>query len=252
METRVAEVKVVGEVRAVELRDDGGGVFRLRLADGTVVSGEFAADYAEVVTEAFHLHQWSHLGVKGDGEFDDEGALRHIRRANQLQITEPGADPDALVSQDPPDDVLARIFKMADEIREKYPDLDEELALDIEELFDELNAEYPVPEEPAVDVGQHILEMFDELNAEYPVPEEEQPPADFAANYKHYLYGFPKEGGADAASDPPPDSKAEQHILEVFEELRNSPDGQEVAEVWPTDLAANLAHYLYGHPKREI
>lgn len=52
METRVAEVKVVGEVRAVELWDDGGGVFRLRLADGTVVSGEFAADYAAVVTQA--------------------------------------------------------------------------------------------------------------------------------------------------------------------------------------------------------
>lgn len=227
METRVAEVKVVGEVRAVELREDGGGVFRLRLADGTVVSGEFAADYAEVVTQAFHLHQWSHLGVKGEGEFDGNGALRHIRGSRQLRITEPGADPDALASPDPPDDVLARIFKMADDIREKHPDLDEDLAIDIEELFDELNAEYPVSEE-------------------------EQPPADFAANYKHYLYGFPKEGGAGAASDPPPDIKAEQHILEVFEELRNSPDGQEVAEVWPTDLAANLAHYLYGYPKREV
>ena len=167
MATRVAEVKVVGEVRAVELREDGGGVFRLRLSDGTVVSGEFAADYAAVVTRAFQLHRWRHLGVKGEGEFDEEGALRHIRGSSQLRITEPGADPYAVASQDPEDDVLARMVKMAEEIREKYPE----------------------PEgEPAVG----IVEMFDELNAKYPVPEEEQPPTDFAANYKHYLYGFPK------------------------------------------------------------
>ena len=168
METRVAEVKVVGEVRAVELRDDGGGVFRLRLEDGTVVSGDFAADYAAVVTQAFQLHRWRHLGVKGDGEFDRNGALRHIRGAKQLRIMEPGADPDALASQDPP-------------------------AVSIVELFDELNSKYSVPEEPAVDVGQHILEMFEELRATHPIPEEERLPTDFAKNLKHYLYGFPKE-----------------------------------------------------------
>lgn len=168
METRVAEVKVVGEVRAVELREDGGGVFRLRLADGTVVSGEFAADYTAVVTQAFHLHQWNHLGVKGDGEFDGEGVLRHIRGSSQLRITEPGADPYAVAFQDLP-------------------------AASIVELFEELNAKYPVPEELAVDVGQHILEVFEELRATYPIPEEERLPTDFAKNLKHYLYGFPKE-----------------------------------------------------------
>ena len=221
MATRVAEVKVVGEVRAVELRDDGGGVFRLRLEDGTVVSGEFAADYAAVVTQAFQLHRWNHLGVKGDGEFDGNGALRHIRGSSQLRITKPGGDPDALASQDPEDDVLARMVEEG--------------------------------QEPGSVNGVNLAEVFAEIREKYPVGEDDvEPPADFAANYKHYLYGFPKEGGAGAASDPPPDIEAEQHILEVFEELRNSPDGQEVAEVWPTDLASNLAHYLYGHPKREI
>ena len=147
--------------------------------------------------------------------------LRHIRGAKQLRITEPGADPYAVASQDREDDVLARMVKDG--------------------------------QEPGAVSGVNLAEVFAELREKYPVGKDDvEPPADFAANYKHYLYGFPKEGGAGAASDPPPDIEAEQHILEVFEELRNSPDGQEVAEVWPTDLAANLAHYLYGHPKREI
>lgn len=146
METRSAEVKVVGEVRAVELNDDGSGVFRLRLADGSVVTGEFAADYAAIVIRAFHLHRWNHLGVKGEGQFDAEGVLRHLQGAKQLRIMEPGESLDEPVSQDPETNVLVRMVKMAEELREKYP-----------------------------------------------VPEEEQLPPDFAANYKHYLYGFPKE-----------------------------------------------------------
>lgn len=163
METRVAEVKVVGEVRAVELRDDGGGVFRLRLADGRVVSGEFAADYAAVVTQAFQLHRWRHLVVKGDGEFDGEGALRHIRGARQLRITEPGADPYALASQDRDDDVLARMVKDG--------------------------------QEPGAVSEVNLAELFAEIREKYPVGKDDvEPPADFAANYKHYLYGFPKEG----------------------------------------------------------
>ena len=172
METRVAEVKVVGEVRAVELRDDGGGVFRLRLEDGTVVSGDFAADYAAVVTQAFQLHRWSHLGVKGDGEFDGEGSLCHIPRVQQYRVVSPGEEPIFHDPETPSDKSDNWLQKIAKELDEKYP---------------------ATEEEPAVDVGQHILEVFEELRATHPIPDEERLPTDFAKNLKHYLYGFPKE-----------------------------------------------------------
>ena len=42
--------------------------------------------------------------------------------------------------------------------------------------------------------GASLLKMFEEIRKEHPEPEGyEPPPADFAKNYKHYLYGFPKE-----------------------------------------------------------
>lgn len=42
--------------------------------------------------------------------------------------------------------------------------------------------------------GQALLEMFDRISKAHPEPEEYiPPPADGAKNYKHYLYGFPKE-----------------------------------------------------------
>ena len=167
METRIAEVKVVGEVRAVELNDDGGGVFLLRLGDGSVVTGEFAADYAAIITRTFHLHIWDYLAVKGEGQFDESGSLCHIPRVQQYRVVSPGEEPIFYDPETPVDDSDNWLLKMVRELDEKYP----------------------VPEDgPAVGV----VELFDELNAKYPVPEDEQPPRDFAANYKHYLYGFPK------------------------------------------------------------
>ena len=57
-------------------------------------------------------------------------------------------------------------------------------------------ADEPSPEAheaPAVDVGQSILDMFDELHRSAPEGALDGLPADGARNYKHYLYGFPKE-----------------------------------------------------------
>ena len=42
--------------------------------------------------------------------------------------------------------------------------------------------------------GESLNEMFDRIRRENPEPEGYvPPPPDFAKNYKHYLYGFPKE-----------------------------------------------------------
>lgn len=42
--------------------------------------------------------------------------------------------------------------------------------------------------------GASLLKMFEKIRKEHPEPEGyEPPPTDFAKNYKHYLYGFPKE-----------------------------------------------------------
>ena len=56
-----------------------------------------------------------------------------------------------------------------------------------------LNVE-PSPSEPtSAHEGQSILEMFDEIHRSMPEGAFDELPTDGARNYKHYLYGFPKE-----------------------------------------------------------
>ena len=47
---------------------------------------------------------------------------------------------------------------------------------------------------PASNSGTHpVIAMIDRLRAEMPELEQEKAPPDGAKNYKHYLYGHPKE-----------------------------------------------------------
>ena len=49
-------------------------------------------------------------------------------------------------------------------------------------------------EERAPSSGTHpVLAMIDRLKAEIPELDQEKAPVDGAKNYKHYLYGFPRE-----------------------------------------------------------
>ena len=55
-------------------------------------------------------------------------------------------------------------------------------------------------------------------------------------------------------TEPPPDEPAPrnagQSILDMFDEIhRSMPEG--ALDALPTDLSANLKHYLYGWPKEE-
>ena len=50
-----------------------------------------------------------------------------------------------------------------------------------------------VEEEPAADAGLSILEMFEEARESIPETESDDFPSDGTRNYKHYLYGWPRE-----------------------------------------------------------
>lgn len=45
--------------------------------------------------------------------------------------------------------------------------------------------------------AESILEMFGRLHRKYPPETREPMPTDGARNYKHYLYGHPREGDQD-------------------------------------------------------
>ena len=49
-----------------------------------------------------------------------------------------------------------------------------------------------VSEEPEPG-GESVLEMFEKLHRDFPPESRELLPTDGAKNYKHYLYGHPKE-----------------------------------------------------------
>jgi len=50
-----------------------------------------------------------------------------------------------------------------------------------------------VSEEEPESESESILEMFERLHRKYPPETREPLPTDGAKNYKHYLYGHPKE-----------------------------------------------------------
>ncbi len=47
--------------------------------------------------------------------------------------------------------------------------------------------------EPNYSAGRSVMKMFEELRSAYPDETWDDLPADGAINYKHYLYGWPKE-----------------------------------------------------------
>ena len=65
--------------------------------------------------------------------------------------------------------------------------------LDLEEGAEfVVSIEEPPPEPPA-EGHESILEMFDRLRKSVPPDAWDNMPTDGAKNYKHYLYGWPKE-----------------------------------------------------------
>ena len=47
---------------------------------------------------------------------------------------------------------------------------------------------------PAAGEHESLVEMFDRLHESFPTDASDDLPTDFAENYKHYLYGWPKDG----------------------------------------------------------
>ena len=56
-----------------------------------------------------------------------------------------------------------------------------------------LNQQQPDEDSPPSSGTHPVIAMIDRLRADIPELEMEKAPPDGAKNYKHYLYGFPKE-----------------------------------------------------------
>ena len=190
METRVAEVKVVGEVRAVKLRDAGGGVFLLRLEDGRVVAGRFTPKQESALTNTLrHRHR---LAIIGRGRFNADGDLSSILRIKKCGIVQPGKTPGTKTRWS-----ISRRTRKPQTGLAANPAHYLYGAPEPGETVDSLAGQAVAAaagQTPESVGGVNLAEVFAEIREKYPVGKDDvEPPADFAANYKHYLYGFPKE-----------------------------------------------------------
>lgn len=187
METRVAEVKVVGEVRAVELRDDG-GVFQLLLKDGRVVPVRFTPQQESALTNTLRRR----LAVIVRARFNAAGDLSSIRRIKKRRIVQPGKTPGTKTRRNisrrtrkPQTDLAANPAHYLYGAPEPGETVDSVAGQTVAAA---------ARRTPESDDGVNLAEVFAEIRQQYPVGKDDvEPPADFAANYKHYLYGFPKE-----------------------------------------------------------
>lgn len=179
MEPELKEFRLVGEVRAVDLNEDGGGTFRLRLEDGSEVTGEFDEFHQAIITRNFHNHQRNRLAIRGEGKFDAAGKLCQFLRIKEFVHLDLGEAPIYSDSPPPPAGESDNgILEMVRELHKKYPIPEEERR----------------PSNPGS--GKSLVEIIQELQQTelWRLSSEEKLPPDFAANYRHYLYGFPEDG----------------------------------------------------------
>lgn len=192
METRVAEVKVVGEVRAVKLRDAGGGVFHLRLEDGRVVAGRFTPKQESALTNTLRHRQHQRLAIIGRGRFNADGDLSSILRIKKCGIVQTGKTPGTKTRRS----ISRRTRKPQTDLAANpahYLYGAPEPGETVDSVAGQVVAA-AAGQPPESVSGVNLAEVFSEIREQYPVGKDDiEPPADFAANYKHYLYGFPKE-----------------------------------------------------------
>ena len=74
-------IELVGEVRAVTLRDDdSGGVCQFRLDDGATVEVDFSEEHEARIAVALRYHQSERIQITGLGDFGADGKLRRVCR----------------------------------------------------------------------------------------------------------------------------------------------------------------------------
>ena len=90
-QTELRPVVLVGEVRAVTLRDDdaGGGACRLRLDDGATITADFSAEHLPGIAMALLYHADRRLKISGLGDFASDGSLKRILRIETQQPAPP-------------------------------------------------------------------------------------------------------------------------------------------------------------------
>ena len=79
-------VNVVGEVRAVALKDGGGGSFDLLLNSGAILTASFKAEDEMIITQALRWHCNTRLKVSGSGKFDAAGNPQHILHLKHCEL----------------------------------------------------------------------------------------------------------------------------------------------------------------------
>ena len=105
-QTELRPVVLVGEVRAVTLRDDdagGGGACRLRLDDGATITADFSAEHLPGIAMALLYHADRRLKISGVGDFAPDGRLTRLLRI-ETQQPAPPSPPLPSLSSSPPDD----------------------------------------------------------------------------------------------------------------------------------------------------
>ena len=79
-------VNAVGEVRAVALKDGGGGSFDLLLDSGDILTASFKAEDEMIITQALRWHCTTRLKVSGSGKFDAAGNPQHILHLKHCEL----------------------------------------------------------------------------------------------------------------------------------------------------------------------
>ncbi len=79
-------IYVTGEVRKIELREQTGGSFELKLDTGDNIRGSFTDEQESDITNALHNHYSVRLRIRGEGEFEPSGDLRSIVRIDHYEI----------------------------------------------------------------------------------------------------------------------------------------------------------------------
>ena len=113
-EPYIDELDLVGEVRAADLSDRSGGSFRIRLASGDAISGDFTDEQEAGITEALRNHSEVHLRLSGQGRFEPSGKLQRILRVDYHEVLQVGETLTDYTTQS--------ILEMFDEIHRSMPD----------------------------------------------------------------------------------------------------------------------------------
>lgn len=112
-EPYIDEFDVDGEIRAAELSNQTGGLFRIRMDNGHSIPGVFTDEQESSITEALRDHSEVRLRLSGQGSFEPSGTLQRILSVDYHEVI----TADAISYDDAPS-----ILDIFDEIHRSIPE----------------------------------------------------------------------------------------------------------------------------------